>query len=257
MNNLWVEKYRPNTLDGYVFRDSNQRQQIESWVKEKTIPIITSFIEEDDVISQFIQNSDNSIVLSYSNQRVTELNTKIRRKLFSIGISQRLERLYIGEKLIFSGYRATPQNVYNTSDIIEIKELSIIELKINNYVEYNIGDNLIKYFLIIDQHNVSWYKPYNQVAHDSFEIARIELLKICKREKQKKTWKIYYSFIERFNPSLSYSYCSTVHKSQGSEWNNVFVDRSNIISCCYNDIELQLRALYTAVSRMKEKIFIF
>ena len=38
MNNLWVEKYRPNTLDGYVFRDSNQRQQIESWVKEKTIP---------------------------------------------------------------------------------------------------------------------------------------------------------------------------------------------------------------------------
>ena len=38
MNNLWVEKYRPNTLDGYVFRDSNQRQQIESWVKEGSIP---------------------------------------------------------------------------------------------------------------------------------------------------------------------------------------------------------------------------
>ena len=38
MNNLWVEKYRPNTLDGYVFRDINQRQQIENWIKEKTIP---------------------------------------------------------------------------------------------------------------------------------------------------------------------------------------------------------------------------
>jgi replication factor C small subunit len=38
MNNLWVEKYRPNTLDGYVFRDSNQRQQIENWIREKTIP---------------------------------------------------------------------------------------------------------------------------------------------------------------------------------------------------------------------------
>jgi len=38
MNNLWVEKYRPSTLNGYVFRDNNQRQQIESWVKEKTIP---------------------------------------------------------------------------------------------------------------------------------------------------------------------------------------------------------------------------
>ena len=38
MNNLLVEKYRPNTLDGYVFRDTNQRQQIENWVREKTIP---------------------------------------------------------------------------------------------------------------------------------------------------------------------------------------------------------------------------
>jgi DNA polymerase III delta prime subunit len=38
MNNLWVEKYRPNTLDGYVFRDTNQRQQIENWIREKTIP---------------------------------------------------------------------------------------------------------------------------------------------------------------------------------------------------------------------------
>ena len=38
MKDLWVEKYRPNTVNGYVFRDNNQRQQIESWVKEKTIP---------------------------------------------------------------------------------------------------------------------------------------------------------------------------------------------------------------------------
>ena len=38
MKDLWVEKYRPTTLNGYVFRDNNQRQQIESWVKEKTIP---------------------------------------------------------------------------------------------------------------------------------------------------------------------------------------------------------------------------
>lgn len=38
MNNLWIEKYRPKTVDGYVFRDNAQRQQVESWIKEKTIP---------------------------------------------------------------------------------------------------------------------------------------------------------------------------------------------------------------------------
>jgi replication factor C small subunit len=38
MKELWVEKYRPKTLDGYVFRDDHQRKQIETWVKDKSIP---------------------------------------------------------------------------------------------------------------------------------------------------------------------------------------------------------------------------
>ena len=38
MKELWVEKYRPKTVDGYVFRDEHQKQQIESWIKQKTIP---------------------------------------------------------------------------------------------------------------------------------------------------------------------------------------------------------------------------
>lgn len=38
MKELWVEKYRPATLDGYVFRDDKQRGQIESWIKDGSIP---------------------------------------------------------------------------------------------------------------------------------------------------------------------------------------------------------------------------
>ena len=38
MKDLWVEKYRPKTVDGYVFRDGHQRKQIETWIKEKSIP---------------------------------------------------------------------------------------------------------------------------------------------------------------------------------------------------------------------------
>lgn len=38
MKELWVEKYRPNTIDGYVFRDDHQRKQVETWVKDKSIP---------------------------------------------------------------------------------------------------------------------------------------------------------------------------------------------------------------------------
>jgi DNA polymerase III delta prime subunit len=38
MKELWVEKYRPNTLDGYVFKDDHQKNQIENWIKEGSIP---------------------------------------------------------------------------------------------------------------------------------------------------------------------------------------------------------------------------
>ncbi len=38
MKELWVEKYRPKRVDNYVFRDAHQKQQIERWISEKSIP---------------------------------------------------------------------------------------------------------------------------------------------------------------------------------------------------------------------------
>jgi replication factor C small subunit len=40
MKELWVEKYRPNTVDGYVFRDEEQRAQVMEWIKSGSIPHI-------------------------------------------------------------------------------------------------------------------------------------------------------------------------------------------------------------------------
>lgn len=38
MKELWVEKYRPSKIEDYVFQSANQREQVSSWIKEKTIP---------------------------------------------------------------------------------------------------------------------------------------------------------------------------------------------------------------------------
>jgi DNA polymerase III delta prime subunit len=38
MKELWVEKYRPQKVDGYVFRDEGQRSTVEAWIKNKSIP---------------------------------------------------------------------------------------------------------------------------------------------------------------------------------------------------------------------------
>jgi replication factor C small subunit len=38
MQQLWVEKYRPDSVDGYVFVDQSQREQVESWIRDGSIP---------------------------------------------------------------------------------------------------------------------------------------------------------------------------------------------------------------------------
>lgn len=38
INNLWVERYRPKTVDEYVFVDENLKQQVYAWISEGNIP---------------------------------------------------------------------------------------------------------------------------------------------------------------------------------------------------------------------------
>lgn len=38
MKALWVEKYRPSKIDGYVFRDTHQKEQVQQWIKQGSIP---------------------------------------------------------------------------------------------------------------------------------------------------------------------------------------------------------------------------
>ena len=38
MKQIWTEAYRPNTVDGYVFTDDSQRQQVTAWIKQGSIP---------------------------------------------------------------------------------------------------------------------------------------------------------------------------------------------------------------------------
>lgn len=37
-NQLWVEKYRPNNVDEYVFVDDRQKQQVKQWIQDESIP---------------------------------------------------------------------------------------------------------------------------------------------------------------------------------------------------------------------------
>jgi len=38
MKELWTEKYRPSTVDNYVFRDNAQKKQVQGWIDSGAIP---------------------------------------------------------------------------------------------------------------------------------------------------------------------------------------------------------------------------
>ena len=38
MRELWVEKYRPDNIGDYVFRDTNQQGQVAGWIKDGALP---------------------------------------------------------------------------------------------------------------------------------------------------------------------------------------------------------------------------
>jgi len=38
LNTLWTEKYRPTTLNGYVFSDPRQKAQLEQWIQKQDVP---------------------------------------------------------------------------------------------------------------------------------------------------------------------------------------------------------------------------
>ena len=37
-NKLWVEAYRPKSVAEYVFADQAQKDKVEHWIKEESIP---------------------------------------------------------------------------------------------------------------------------------------------------------------------------------------------------------------------------
>jgi len=68
-------------------------------------------------------------------------------------------------------------------------------------------------------------------------------------------WEFYYNnYIDRF-ADISYGYCITTHKSQGSTYKNVFVDMLNIVNTTIN--EHKFNCLYTAITRASNDLNVY
>ena len=122
------------------------------------------------------------------------------------------------------------------------------------------GDEVFEIF-VLDEH----YE--NKIKYDKdFSLNCIKKLKktLCSRYKKiekeittniinpfKKVW--FNKFVKIF-ANVSYGYSITCHKSQGSDFNNVFIDVEDISK--NNNINEMKQCLYTAVTRVSNKIYL-
>lgn len=65
---------------------------------------------------------------------------------------------------------------------------------------------------------------------------------------------MYYSLKEQF-PDLRPRDAATIHKAQGSTYNQVFIDLSDLSTC--RNPDMAARLLYVAFSRAKERVVLY
>lgn len=245
---------------------------------------INSRQDFDEKLFESFRNDEDTIYIAWTNTSVNTYNNKIRKALFGENVFEYV----IGESLIFSSYY-THSNLHRfyTSQRVKVSNVTI-----NSYNIYNpmcscerpqtLNDIIIK---SSEPHNTTekikkcdkCHTPSSIYSSKKFDFYELEFAGYknsiflkpvcdikeiygiiykhrdkCKLSKNKILWKTYYNMIDTINTPVSYSYAITVHKSQGSGYNNVYADLENIGWC--NTTSEKLRLSYTAISRAKKSL---
>jgi hypothetical protein len=69
-----------------------------------------------------------------------------------------------------------------------------------------------------------------------------------------KAWRDYLTFKE-YVICLDFPHAMTVHKSQGSTYNTVYLDSDDLYLCATRNFNLYLKLMYVAISRASNKVY--
>ncbi len=189
-------------------------------------------------------------LLAFTNNAVGKWNKVIAKKL---GITS-----YIGQEVQLG-------NMIDTKLVVEFVEPSIKDLiswfEIKKLVLQN--NQISKQFLepslqaLIANKNIKFIKALdNKVYPVIIGIDKAnQVLKEAKEKAitNKKAFKVVYALGRAF--TMDYTFASTVHKSQGSEFDTVFIDKLDIQKSIKNNYyETYVRLMYVAISRAKMTI---
>ena len=77
-NTLWTERYRPETIEDYVWINDGQRQQVESWIKEGDLPHL--LLSGGPGVGKCLGPDENIVIRLNVNNLTDEQKTILRIK---------------------------------------------------------------------------------------------------------------------------------------------------------------------------------
>ena len=213
----------------------------------KDIQLVPGAIKQldDDGLKQWLMNADfsKSKVLSYTNQRAIEYIEWIEKNRFKEPSFLREGQLYVNNRM----FESKLGNYYPEEEVL------IHKFEIPYIVRDFTGDSGTTYFIKCAHALIGSAQSTNShmasIAYDPLQF-KSELKRACKN----KDWQVYF-YMQKDILDLRLPYASTVHKAQGSSYDDVVIDLESFEAC--KSYSMASRLLYVAVSRARSRVFFY
>lgn len=207
--------------------------------------------------------------LAWTNKVVDKMNKQVRELIYG----PYPEKLYVGETIIANGSTGSIKN--NSEILIENKKEYVEYLKVCttkqfdeirqeprfkkikveiNEVPVSEGFVITNGSLYIKVKSDSINNGKAKILHEKSEVVFNQAVRILKALASKRLfpWNSVFAFEEKFI-KFKYGYALSIHKAQGSTFENVIIDLKNI----RNNRNEYNQMLYTGITRASKKVIFF
>lgn len=208
----------------------------------KTIPGVIDWVESDEMeklLTQHFTTKTDSRITAFTNQQVVDYNTYIRE------LNGHMGEFTIGEELVSNSAvsigRDDRLSIEQEVKIIDA-DSSTRKIIVTPDIELEVRDCALDtgYGGIIESAPVPVnYEYFTQLVKYFAKV---------------KNWEKHYYLKENF-PELRAMHACTVHKSQGSSYDTIFIDAGDLSNCRVPDTVARL--LYVAVSRARHRVVFY